>query len=83
MSVFSTTQIRQMQASGAAGVIIMADKNQPIRDLNCEGEECSVNLHIPVSMVTYHDGLLVLVYIYNQLFNVKNNVKCEKNTILF
>ena len=58
-AIFSMTQIRQMQASGAAGVIIMADKNQPIRDLNCEGEECGADLHIPVSMVTYHDGLLV------------------------
>ena len=53
------TQIRQMQASGAVGVIIMADKNQPIRDLSCEGAECSADLHIPVSMVTYHDELLV------------------------
>ena len=48
-----------MQASGAVAVIIMADKNQPVLDLNCQGTECTADLHIPVSMVPYQDGLSV------------------------
>ena len=37
----------------------MAAENQPIRDLNCQGPECSIDLHIPVSMVPYHAALLM------------------------
>ena len=48
-----------MQASGAISVIIMAEQNQPIVDLNCQGAQCTADLHIPVSMVPYQDGLNV------------------------
>ena len=50
-------QITHMQASGAIAVIIMAEQNQPIVDLNCQGAQCTADLHIPVSMVPYQDGL--------------------------
>ena len=48
-----------MQASGAIAVIIMAEQNHSIVDLNCQGVQCTADLHIPVSMVPYQDGLNV------------------------
>lgn len=48
-SVF--TKIKNMADSNATGVLVYALPGNPIRDMNCLGDECSTSLNIPASMV--------------------------------
>lgn len=40
-----------MAASQAVGVLVYASAGQPIKDMNCIGEECYTALGIPAAMV--------------------------------
>lgn len=45
------TKIKNMADSNATGVLVYALPGNPIQDMNCIGDECSISLNIPASMV--------------------------------
>lgn len=49
--VIILSQVKNMAASKAVGVLVYASAGQPIKDMNCIGEECYTALGIPAAMV--------------------------------
>ncbi|KAL2084443.1 hypothetical protein ACEWY4_019961 [Coilia grayii] len=45
------TKVKNMAASKAVGVLVYTSAGQPIKDMNCIGEECYTGLGIPAAMV--------------------------------
>ncbi|XP_071789142.1 uncharacterized protein [Asterias amurensis] len=51
-------KISTMGLSGASAVIVYANPDQPVQDMNCNGDECDQPPEIPATMVPYSQQLL-------------------------
>ena len=47
-------KVFNLQASGAAGVLVYSKPGYPVQDLNCEGSDCDNMIKIPVASIPYN-----------------------------
>ncbi|XP_063054306.1 uncharacterized protein si:dkey-256h2.1 [Engraulis encrasicolus] len=51
------TKLKNMADSKAMGVLVYTSAGQPIKDMNCIGEECQTGLGIPAAMVHFESSV--------------------------
>ncbi|XP_069122333.1 uncharacterized protein [Argopecten irradians] len=57
--------VQMMQKSGAVGVVVFSDKDEPIQELTCKASQCNTPLSIPATMVEYST-----LYTGNNIFSI-------------